>query len=306
VAVGLLIGDTPGASAAEVRAVFRVAAREGASVHVHMRAVTADDDTSDIAEVLSDARATGASLHVVHLPSTAQELTPRYLAMIAAARARGLDVTTEFYPYTTGMAEIDGALYDGWEQKPDAWFARKEWPPTGERLTRETFARYRAQGGYVVTHATDEAAAESWVRAALASPFAVIATDGILDHGVGHPRTASSFARVLGRSVREQRVLDLMDALRKMTLLPAGRLERRVPAMRRKGRIAVGMDADVVVFDPQRIIDRATYREPTLPPVGMVCVIVNGWVVVRGGRLAEGIFPGQAVRAPVSEARASR
>jgi len=301
VAVGLLLGDTPGASTAEVAAVFRVAAREHASVHVHLRPVATDDDTSDIEEVLSDARATGAALHVVHLPSTAQNLTPRYLAMMAAARGRGRDVTTEAYPYTTGMAEIDGALYDGWEQKPDAWFTRKEWPATGERLTRETFARYRAQGGYVVAHPADETAAESWVRSALASPFAVIATDGILDHGVGHPRVAGTYARVLGRYVREGHALTLMAALRKMTLLPARRLERRVPSMRRKGRLAIGADADIVVFDPERIVDRATYREPTLPPDGVPFVVVNGTVVVRGGRAVEGVMPGRAVRAPISD-----
>jgi dihydroorotase len=103
---------------------------------------------------------------------------------------------------------------------------------------------------------------------------------------------------VLGRYVRDQGALSLMEALRKMTLMPAQRLEARVPAMRRKGRVKVGADADLVVFDRGTIIDRATYREPTLPPVGIPYVLVNGVPVVRGGRIVDGPTPGRPLRGP--------
>ena len=83
----------------------------------------------------------------------------------------------------------------------------------------------------------------------------------------------------------------------KMTIAPARRMERRVPSMKSKGRLQAGADADIVIFDPTRIIDRATYREPTLPPVGLSDVVVNGVVVVRNGILQAGVRPGRAVRA---------
>jgi dihydroorotase len=88
-----------------------------------------------------------------------------------------------------------------------------------------------------------------------------------------------------------------MDAIRKMTLMPAQRIEARVPAMRQKGRLRVGADADITIFDANKVVDRSTYREPTLSPVGILHVIVNGVSVVANGQAVEGVAPGQAVRA---------
>jgi len=87
-----------------------------------------------------------------------------------------------------------------------------------------------------------------------------------------------------------------MDAIRKMTLMPAQRLEPRVPAMRQKGRLRVGADADITIFDPATVLDRSTYREPSLAPVGIQHVIVNGVSVVANGHAVEGVAPGKAVR----------
>jgi len=132
----------------------------------------------------------------------------------------------------------------------------------------------------------------------MANPLVMIASDGILDEGKGHPRAAGTFARVLGRYVREQHTLGLMDAVRKMTLMPAERLEARVPSMKRKGRLSPGADADVTIFDPARVVDRSTYRQPSLPPAGLEYVLVNGVMVVSRGRAVDGVLPGVAIRAP--------
>src|SRR5207237_8112669 len=152
--------------------------------------------------------------------------------------------------------------------------------PTGERLNRESFERYSRTGGPIVIHTNTE----QMVAVAINSPLTIIASDAYWQNGTGHPRTTGTFSKVLGRYVREAHSLSLMEAIRKMTLMPAQRLEARVPAMRQKGRLRVGADADITIFDAGRVLDRSTYREPSLAPVGVEHVIVNGVSVVANGR----------------------
>jgi dihydroorotase len=134
---------------------------------------------------------------------------------------------------------------------------------------------------------------------AITSPLTAIASDGLLEHGKGHPRTAGTEARVLGHYVRETKQLTLMDAIRKMTLMPAQRLEQLAPAFRNKGRIKVGADADITVFDPAVVADRSTYQQPALPSVGFKYVLVNGVPVVMDGAVRDNAFPGRGLRAPI-------
>ena len=140
---------------------------------------------------------------------------------------------------------------------------------------------------------------EEMVRAAIAHPLVIVASDAVMANGKGHPRSAATNARLLGVYVRDEKVLPLMEALRKITLMPAQRLERRAPAMRDKGRIRVGADADLTLFDPARVKDRATWTAPTTPPAGIDYVIVGGVPVVERGVLRRDVRPGRPVRAPI-------
>jgi N-acyl-D-aspartate/D-glutamate deacylase len=296
--VGLGPAYTEAATNQEILDVFRVAAKYHASCHVHIRALlpaAGEGNFSGFEEVIAAAAITGAPLHVVHIQSTGGPNVTQELRMISEARARGMDVTTESYPYTMGMTSIQAAMFDHKEEEPDAYYASLLWPATGEHLTKESFLRYRKQGGMVIVPGNTP----ENVHAAIVSPLTMIASDGHLANGKGHPRTAGTYALVLGRYVREERSLDLMTALRKMTLMPTQRLEKRAPMFNDKGRIRVGADADITVFDPNRVIDKATYEKPLQHSEGIQFVLVNGVAVVKDGQLVDGVFPGRAARAPI-------
>lgn len=295
--VGMGPAYTPGADRDELLRVFELAARRKALAFIHMRSageVEPGGSIDALQEVLANVAATGASVHIVHIGSMGLRRTPRLLAMIDGARARGLDITTEVYPYTAASTYLQSPLFDpGWQERFAIGFKDVQWAATGERLTEESFGRYRAQGGLVVIHMIPE----SSVRAALVHPTVMVGSDGVpLTNGGGHPRGVGTYARVLGRYVREEKVLDLMTALGKISLMVARRLEPFVPAMRNKGRLQVGADADITVFNAARVIDRATYEKPAQYSEGIRHVIVGGSFVVRDEQLVPNVTPGRAVR----------
>lgn len=298
--IGMGINYTPAATRQEIMRTFGVAARHHAPVFVHLRSAGLLDNAGGIAglqEVIADVAATGASVHVAHVTSMGLGATPLLLELIDGARARGLDVTTEAYPYTAGATMLQSAIFDpGFQERQGIDYKDILWAATGERLTAESFERYRKQGGLAIIFSIPESAADQAYR----DPHVMVASDGWFQfqNGVpiGHPRTAGTHARILGRFVRERGVITLMDAVRKMTLLPARRLERVDPDMKRKGRLQAGADADIVVFDPARVIDRATFEQPAQYSDGIVHVLVNGTFVVRGSTLVPGVAPGRPVR----------
>ncbi len=289
--VGMGLMYTPGGTALEYLEVFRVAARFRVPVYAHV-----NSGVEGLNEAIGYASVTGAPLHVVHLNSSGgKRNTPHFLRMIEEARARGMDITTECYPYTAGQTLIESAVFsDGWRERLGSQYSDLMWVATGERLTEESFTRYRKIGGSVISFTNSE----EMVARAVASKLTMIASDGILRNGLGHPRSAGTYARVLGRYVREQKALTWMDAVTKMSYLPAQRLQARVSAMRNKGRIRTGADADLAVFDPRRVIDHSTYQKPGLYSEGFRYVLVGGVPVVSEGKLQESILPGKGIRAP--------
>lgn len=293
--VGMGLEYTPAATRYEVVEAFRAAARYHAPVFVHTRATGLTEPGSSIEsylEVIGASAITGAPVHIVHLNSTSMAATPLTLALVKEARDRGLDVTTEAYPYSAGMTELSSPLLDKFANGPDSMFGKLMLVSTGERLTRATFASKRVPGATVILFLnTPEMEA-----LAVTSPLTAIARDGMLTNGKGHPRTAGTSARILGYYVRETGKLELMDAIRKLALMPAQRLEGIAPMFRNKGRVKVGADADLVIFDPAKVADRSTYQQPALPSVGFQHVLVNGVPVVAGGVIREGVYPGRGAR----------
>jgi N-acyl-D-aspartate/D-glutamate deacylase len=295
--IGMGLAYTPGATRLEVIEMFRVAAEHRLPVFVHVRSagrLEPGSSVESIAEVIAASAVTGASLHIVHINSSGLRDAPECLRLVEGARARGLDVTTEGYPYGAGHTAVNSALFNpGWRERLGIDYKDVQLVETGERLTRESFDRL---------HALPEAKnvllflnPDEIVDAVITHPLAIVASDGSVRNGKGHPRAAGTYARVLSRYVRQQRSLTLMDALRKMTLMPAQRLERATPAARKKGRLQEGADADIVVFDPNAIADRATYESPGVPSIGVRHVLVAGVSVARDGQIVTGVAPGRAV-----------
>jgi N-acyl-D-aspartate/D-glutamate deacylase len=294
--VGMGIQYTPGATRLEVINTFRLAAARGVPVFVHARSSGRKEPGSSIeavGEVIGAAATTGAALHIVHINSICTRDSLECLALVAGARARGLDVTTEVYPYPVAMTYINSALFNpGWQEIEGIDYHDLQLPDTGERLTRERFEQLHgsAEPRLVLMHVNTQEV----VDAIVPHELVMIASDG----APGHPRNAGTYARVLAHHVREQGRVTLMDALRKMSLMPAQRLEKATPAARRKGRLREGADADIVVFDAATVADRASYQAPMEASTGMRYVIVGGTVLIDGGTLVPNTFPGRPVLRP--------
>jgi N-acyl-D-aspartate/D-glutamate deacylase len=307
IGIGYGLEYTPGASYLETIELFRVAARYDVPNHVHVRYMDFDRNVAAVDEVIAAAAISGARAEIVHLNSAgATRRMTTVLGMIDGARARGVDIAASVYPYTAWSTYIGSTIFDGdFQAALQMSYHDIELVATGERLTKARFDELRAKappqsdnrnadpGLWVIGHAMPEGD----VDIALRSPTIAIGSDGWIDAGGrGHPRGAGTFSRILGTYVRDRKILPLMDGLRRMTLLPAQRMEKAVPAMRDRGRLRVGAFADITIFDPATIIDRATYQQPSQPSAGISEVLVNGALVYEHGRFVDGVHPGAPIR----------
>jgi N-acyl-D-aspartate/D-glutamate deacylase len=295
-AVGMGIQYTPGATRLEVIEMFRLAAERGVPVYTHVRSSGRAEPGSSIesiSEVIGAAAITGASLHIVHINSSCLHDSLECLSMVEGARARGLDVTTEAYPYIAGMTALNSALFNpGWREKLGIGYGELVLPETGEHLTKDRFDELHNSSAthWVLIFANTQEVVDKVIP----HPLVMIASDG----AEGHPRNAGTYSRVLAQYVREKRTLTLMNALRKMTLMPAQMLERSTPAARQKGRLQEGADADIVVFDAATISDRSTFEKPMDPSVGVHYLLVGGTLVVDDSKIVPDVFPGRALLGP--------
>lgn len=286
--IGVPIGYYPGATREEVYNVYEFAALHKTMVFTHVR----EGKALAIQQAIADAATNGTSLHIVHVNSMALDEIGLAVRMVGNAQKQGLDITTELYPYTAGSTSLESALFDeGWQQRLGITYKDLQWVETGERLTEATFTEYRKKGGIIIIHSMKP----EWIETGIKSHITMIGSDGMPYSRLAHPRTAGTYARILGVYVRERKTLTLMEALRKMTIMPAQRLETVSPMMRQKGRMQVGMDADITIFDPATIIDKSTFEGGLKFSEGIHHVLVNGTFVVKSGKTLGNVFPGQPI-----------
>lgn len=282
------IGYLPKTNPNELYRVFQLAGELNTLVFTHVR----NPDIISIQEVITDAILTNAPLHILHINSMSLGNIQLSIDMITAAKNKGFDITTELYPYTAASTALQSAIFsDGWQERLGISYGDLQWVASGERLTKETFDVYRKTGGSVIIHMMKP----EWIKTGIAASGVIIASDGSSYAKLAHPRTAGTFSRVLGKYVREDKVIDLNTAIEKMTLLPAKRLENIAPSMRFKGRIQVGADADITIFNPNTIIDKATFEKGLEFSAGIEYVMVNGNFILKNGKTVSNVFPGQAV-----------
>jgi len=280
-------------NATEVNMIFDAAAKRGAPLFIHIRRGI-NGDPSGLREVLALAKKHDASLHICHISHNAMGNLKLFLSEITQARADGVDVTTEVLPHNAGSTVITAAVFSrDWQTIFNISYGDVEWAPTGERFTEESWFRIRAEhpkSGIIHHYLKEE-----WTQMAVQAPGVIIVSD-LMPMENKDKKVAphnGTFSRVLGKYVREQGLLDLPTALAKMTLLPAQRLEKYAPLFKNKGRIKVGSDADITIFNADTIIDKATYQAPYQEGVGFSHVIVNGVQIMKDGALVPDVYPGK-------------
>ncbi|MUT68415.1 amidohydrolase family protein [Paenibacillus sp. NEAU-GSW1] len=288
----------PGITAAEIIPLMELAHEYNVPVYFHARYSDMEPPGTNIEainELIGYAKQTGASVHIDHINSTGGTFSMKQsLALVEGARDEGLDLTACIYPYDYWGTYLNSTRFDaGWQSRFRISFEDLQIAGTMERLTEQTFARYRSEGKLAVAYAIPE----QDVVDALKAPYVMIGSDAILEPGLNnHPRASGTFARTVGLYARERKAITLMDAVAKMSLLPAQRLEKQAPALRRKGRLAKGMDADIVVFDYKTIIDRSTVERPDQTSSGIKHVLIGGRAVLENGKLNKRIRVGEPIR----------
>jgi N-acyl-D-aspartate/D-glutamate deacylase len=298
IGIGSGVEYAPGITHQEMLDVTQVAARWHVCVFTHIRygsLVEPGSTLEALQEQIANAAITGACVHIMHINSMAMSSTPQMLRIMHQARSHGIDITTEVYPWDASSDNIRSVIFDpGWQQRWGVTVHDLQSTATGKRLTMKEFNALRsgtANDG-VLMHMNTEAT----ITRALQDPLVLVASDSEdIANRYSHPRSAGTFARVLGHYVRETGALTLSEAIRKMSLMPAQRLEEFVPAMKKKGRLQVGADADLILFDPQQVAARARYLDAKEYSKGILYVMVNGQFVVRDGKLVRNVFPGRPI-----------
>ena len=273
---------------------FRAAAccrKEGKLIASHVR-----DDADAIFDAIDEFCAAGVEyglpVQISHIGSMGGfGQMEGVLQQIDAYKLRGLDIMLDCYPYFAFSTRLGTPTYDpGWLDRYHCGYEVLEYCEgkyKGQRATAETFAEMRREFPECIT--VCHVMKEEDIRLAFRHPAVMLASDGLVNNGQGHPRAAGSFARFLKEFARTG-TLSLYQAVEKMTAIPANRLH-----LANKGRLNVGADADITIFDYEAVSDGATFAQPALEPAGIEMVLIGGEIALEDGKICKANC-GKAIR----------
>jgi N-acyl-D-glutamate deacylase len=326
IGIGVNAGYAPGYGHKEYFALAELAAERKVPTFTHVRyASNLEPDSSfqAVQELISLAAITGAHMHLCHINSTALKDIQDLLRLVEFARRNDIKITVGAYPYGAASTVVGAAMFSGdrWRERMGSTAHNFQLGPN--RMTEEQLTDYQKNrpGTFINWHFLDESNPRdlAMLDRSILHPGVLIESDEMFwmlmdgekvenytgdawplpENAFSHPRSAGAFAKILRSYVRERNLMTLQEALHKMTLMPAQTLEESVPQMKKKGRLQVGMDADLVIFDLETIADKATYAQPNQPAVGVQAVVVHGVLVVEDGKLKLTASPGKPIRRPV-------
>jgi cytosine/adenosine deaminase-related metal-dependent hydrolase len=327
IGIGILNAYAPGAGVQELTAVCQLAKAHEVPTFTHVAYMSAIDPESAAEayiRLIGYAGATGAHMHICHFNSSSKTDIARCVRLVATAQAQGLPVTVEAYPYGTGSTVLAAAFFSD----PDFEARNGTGYDSVQRVTDGR--RFRDRAELLAAQAEEPATLVLWhvldvennahhrdlLDMSVLYPGGAIASDAMpwtLPDGsvytgdawplpadaTSHPRSAGCFTRFIRHWVRERGAVSLLEGVRKCALIPAEILAASTPAMRAKGRLSVGADADVVVFDDKTLTDRAEFSAMNRPAEGVRHLLVSGVPVIRDGVLDQAARPGKPVRRPL-------
>jgi cytosine/adenosine deaminase-related metal-dependent hydrolase len=327
--IGINAGYAPGYGQKEYYALAKMAVKHDVATYTHVRYASNMEPKSSyeaVKELISNAALTGAHMHLCHINSTSLKDIEAIIPLVDDALAQDINITVGAYPWGAASTVIGAAMFsgEGWRERMGS--TANNFQLGTERMTEDQLNDYQKNkpGTFIVWHFLDESNAEdlALLDKSVMHPNILIESDEMFwmyfdDEGhvenyegdawplpeatFSHPRSNGTFAKILRSYVRERKVMTLNEAIRKMALMPAQTIEDFVPQMKKKGRLQVGMDADITVFDPETVADVGTYEKPNQPAVGVNYVLVNGVAVVNKGKLVTEAAPGQPIRRAITK-----
>lgn len=323
IGIGINAGYAPGYGQKEYYALSKLAAEQDVATYTHVRYASMLEPGSSfeaIQELIANSALTGAKMHINHINSTSLRDIDATLELFDEATKNGFHVTAGAYPWGAASTVVGAAMFSGPEWKDRLGYQEESIQMGTERLDNtELLQAQKEQPGSIINwHFLDEAIPSelSALDRSIIHPNVLIESDSmpwmLIDDGkvsyyegdewpipseaFAHPRSSGTFTKVLGSYVRDRGLLSMEEAIRKMSYMPATVLDGFVPQMKKKGRIQVGMDADIVIFNPETVDNQATYQVPAAISTGVNTVLVNGQFVIQNGELVTDAAPGQAIR----------
>ncbi|WP_163132735.1 amidohydrolase family protein [Agarivorans sp. Alg241-V36] len=326
IGIGINAGYAPGYGQKEYYALSKLAAQHEVATYTHVRYASMLEPGSSfeaIQELIANSALTGAKMHINHINSTSLRDIDATLELFDEATANGFHVTAGAYPWGAASTVVGAAMFSGPEWKERLGYQEESIQMGTERLNNDQLleAQKEQPGSIINWHFLDEAIPSelSALDKSIIHPNVLIESDSmpwmliedgkisyyegddwpIPSEAFAHPRSSGTFTKILGSYVRERGLLSVEEAIRKMSYMPATVLDGFVPQMEKKGRIQVGMDADIVIFDLNTVDNQATYQVPAAISTGIDSVLVNGEFVVKNGQLLTDAAPGKAIRREV-------